>query len=121
MRLSALGEHGLIELFKREFGMSDCKDVVASIGDDCAVIGLGGGECLLVSTDTVLQKTHLPREMTPEQIGGYAVNVVLSDIAAMGGLPMGLVFSIALPSDLDEVFARKLARGMESAATEHET
>jgi thiamine-monophosphate kinase len=121
MKLSALGEHGLIELFKKEFRKRDCKDLLASIGDDCAVIGFGSGECLLVSTDTVLQKTHIPREMTPEQIGGYAVNVVLSDIAAMGGRPMGLVFSIALPSDLDEDFARKLARGMEFAAEEHET
>lgn len=121
MKLSDLGEHGLIELFKSEFGISECTGVLASIGDDCAVIRLGGDECLLVSTDTVIQKTHIPREMTPEQIGRYAVNVALSDIAAMGGRPIGLVFSIALPPGLDDDFARRLARGMAQAATEHET
>ncbi len=121
MKLSSIGERGLIELFSKIYEKSRCKDVLVSIGDDCAVISLGKGECLLVSTDTVLEGTHIPREMTPEQMGIYAVNVVLSDIAAMGGEPMGLVFSMAFPPHLEDDFIREVSVGMESAANEHET
>jgi len=121
MKLADLGEQGIIELFKREFEKLQHRDILKSIGDDCAVFRLGGGDCLVVSTDTVLQKTHIPREMTAEQIGIYAVNVVLSDIAAMGAEPMGLVFSTALPPGLDAGFAKQLARGMAQAAAEHGT
>ncbi|MFQ5801227.1 MAG: thiamine-phosphate kinase [Candidatus Hydrothermarchaeales archaeon] len=121
MKLSSLGEHKIVEMFEKHFGRRKCKDVLVSIGDDCAVLRLGDGECLLISTDTILQETHIPKEMTPAQIGGYAVNVVLSDIAAMGGSPIGMVFSIALPPGLDEDFVDRLAGGVESAAEEHGT
>lgn len=121
MKLSSLGERKIVEMFERQFGKRKCKDVLVSIGDDCAVLRLGDGECLLISTDTILQGTHIPKEMAPAQIGVYVVNVILSDIAAMGGFPIGMVFSIALPSELDEGFIQELAKGMESAAQEHET
>ena len=121
MKLADLGEQGIIELFKKEFETLKHGNILKSIGDDCAVIRLDDGTCLLVSTDTILQKTHIPREMTPEQIGGYAVNVVLSDIAAMGGEPLGLVFSTALPPDMDSEFAKRLAKGMAQAAVEKGT
>jgi thiamine-monophosphate kinase len=94
---------------------------LSSLGEDCAVIRINADELLLVSTDTVLEKTHIPREMEPEQIGIYSVNVVLSDIAAMGGSPIGMVFSIALPPNLDKVFLKKLAEGMQKAAIENKT
>jgi thiamine-monophosphate kinase len=121
MKLSTLGERKIIELFAKHFDKRVCSNVALAIGDDCAVLKLGDDRCLLVSTDTVLEATHIPKEMTPEQIGKYAVNVVLSDIAAMGGSPLGLVFSITLPPDLDEEFIHKLGYGLESAAKEHNT
>ncbi|GBE19221.1 thiamine-monophosphate kinase [archaeon BMS3Abin16] len=121
MKLADLGEQGVIELFKREFETLECASVLKSIGDDCAVIRLDGGDCLVVSIDTILQKTHIPREMTPEQIGIYAVNVVLSDIAAMGAEPLGLVFSTALPQDMNRDFAGSIAKGMAQAAAKHGT
>jgi thiamine-monophosphate kinase len=121
MNLSKLGEHKIIEIFTREFTKRECEAVVKSIGDDCAVLKIGDGHFLLISTDTVCERTHVPEEMTPVQIGKYAVNVVLSDIAAMGGSPLGMVFSFAFPPGLDESFIIKLARGMKEGAEEHGT
>ncbi len=121
MKLSDLGERRIIGLFAEEFKGTACEDVMVSIGDDCAVLKIGGSECLLVSTDTVIEGTHIPREMTALQIGAYAVNVVLSDIASMGGSPLGLVFSAALPAGLDQGFVKRLAKGMASAAKGHGT
>jgi thiamine-monophosphate kinase len=121
MKLPLLGERKIIELFAQNFDKRACKNVVLSLGDDCAVFRFGDDKYLLVSTDTVLESTHIPKEMTPEQIGKYAVNVVLSDIAAMGGSPIGLVFSMTLSPELDEDFVHKLGVGLESAAKEHGT
>ncbi|RMF91475.1 MAG: thiamine-phosphate kinase [Methanobacteriota archaeon] len=121
MKLGDLGEEGLIKLLSSIFRSDRCSGVAVSIGDDSAVLKMPGGGFLLVSTDTVLEKTHIPLEMTPEQIGAYAVNVALSDIAAMGGTPWGLVFSTVLPGSLDVDFAERIARGMEAAAGEHGT
>ncbi|MEE9594714.1 MAG: thiamine-phosphate kinase, partial [Candidatus Hydrothermarchaeales archaeon] len=57
--------------------------------------------------------SHFPREMTPEQIGAYVVNANLSDIAAMGAVPFGMLVSLGLPGDLDEDFVEGIARGMD--------
>jgi thiamine-monophosphate kinase len=121
MKIESLGEQKIIEMFSRYFEKHSCDNVIASIGEDCAVIKLDREKCLLVSIDTIIQRTHIPREMRPEQIGKYAVNVVLSDIAAMGGSPLGIVFSMALPPDVNENFVDKLAKGLKSASDAHET
>jgi thiamine-monophosphate kinase len=121
VKLSSLGERKIIEIFKKQFERRECRDVLVSIGDDCAVIKLGGGDCLLVSIDTMCEETHIPREMKAGQIGMYAVNAVLSDIAAMGGSPLGMVFSIALPPHLESDFVLEISKGMEMAAKVHGT
>lgn len=119
MNLSQLGERKIIKIFEREF-KARCKNAVVGIGDDACVIKFGG-KLLAVSTDAIYQKTHIPREMTPRQIGKFAVNVNLSDIAAMGAAPLGLVFSFGIPSSLDENFVGELSKGINEACREHKT
>lgn len=119
MKLSQLGERKIIKIFEKEF-KARCKNAVIGIGDDACVVKFGG-KYLAVSTDAIYQKTHIPREMTPRQIGNFAVNVNLSDIAAMGAAPLGLVFSFGLPSQLDENFVKELSKGINEACREHKT
>lgn len=111
-KLSELGERKIIELFAKEFRKNRCRNLVLGIGDDAAVLKLGKEIFLVASCDSIYQKTHIPREMTPEQIGKHAVNVFLSDIAAMGALPLGLLFSFGLPRNLEEDFVKKIALGI---------
>lgn len=121
MKIKEIGERGVIGLFSRVFESDRCKGLVRSIGDDCAVLESDDKNYLIASTDTILQKTHIPREMTANQIGGYAVNTVLSDIAAMGGTPQGILFSTGLPEDTPLEWLEELALGMEAAAKYHGT
>jgi len=120
MNLSQLGERKIIRIFEREFGKSKCRNAIVGIGDDACVVKFGS-KLIAISTDAIYQKTHIPREMTPRQIGKFAVNVNLSDIAAMGAAPLGLVFSFALPSSLDENFVGELSKGINEACREHKT
>ncbi len=120
MKLFQLGERKLIKIFEREFGKTKCKNAVIGIGDDACVVKFGS-KYLAISTDALYQKTHMPREMTPRQIGKFAVNVNLSDIASMGAAPVGMVFSFGLPSHLDETFIKELSKGISEACRVHKT
>ncbi len=102
------GEFGFIEKIKTIFGTTE--DIVG-IGDDCAVIPMGEND-LLVTTDMLIEGVHFLRsDATPEQVGYKSVAVNLSDIAAMGGRPIGTFLSIALPKDAQGEWAERFMAG----------
>src|SRR3989304_3336015 len=82
MRLQDLGERGAIEVLKRIFD----RGLALGIGDDCALVDWGD-QYLLVTTDLISQRAHLPPTATAYQIGWYLVATNLSDVAGMGGDP----------------------------------
>ena len=83
--------------------------------DDCAVMDLGG-EYLLLTTDMISTATHIPDAATPWQIGWHAAAVNLSDIAAMGGEPVGLLVSLGIPRDYSEEMLLALMEGIDVCA-----
>jgi thiamine-monophosphate kinase len=71
---------------------------IKGIGDDCAVIGPFGEKVLLVTTDLLVEDIHfIMAKIPPEHLGEKAAAVNLSDIAAMGGTPLYLFVSLAIP------------------------
>ena len=100
--MSKRGEFGFIDYIKANF---PAQEGTIGIGDDCAVMPAGEGE-LLFSTDLLMEGVHFLRsESSPEDVGWKAAAVNLSDIAAMGGIPVATFLSIALP--LPEVVFRQ--------------
>lgn len=85
------------------------------IGDDCAAIDLGNSY-FLVTTDMMSQNTHIPPQMTPYQMGWFLVAINLSDLAAKGGTPLGVVCSFGLPKETSETFLRQLTKGANACA-----
>ena len=85
------------------------------IGDDCAMIECAD-EYLLITTDMMSQQTHVPKQMTPYQMGWFLVAMNLSDIAAKGGTPLGVVCSYGLPRRTLESFLRALTKGADACA-----
>jgi thiamine-monophosphate kinase len=117
MKLSELGEREIIKILRRNF--EECDRMLVSIGDDASVYDLDGENCLVVSMDVISQKEHIPVEMTPRQIGMYVVNVNLSDLASMGAQPIGIVTSLGLPGDLEDIFIKELSSGINEACSKH--
>ncbi|MHB8102327.1 MAG: thiamine-phosphate kinase [Methanosarcina sp.] len=121
-KVSSVGERALIsrlsEIFKAQGGKeSGQKGILIGAGsDDCAVIDLNGEDCLVVTTDMLHRTTDFPVEMTPWQMGWMSAAVNLSDIAAMGAEPTGLLMAIGMPADTDIVFVEELAKGMQACA-----
>jgi len=106
MRLSELGEFGLINLIRTASaryenpGRTPWREILLGIGDDAAA-WQSGNRIQLVTTDTLVQSVHFDLSaITWEELGWKALAVNLSDVAAMGGIPNYSLLSLALPAQL---------------------
>lgn len=81
------------------------KGLVLGSGDDCAVLGLPAGFELCISTDTLLAGVHFPRGASACLIASRAVGVCVSDLAAMGARPLGMLLALAVPRAAHDWFA----------------
>lgn len=115
-KLSDVGERGAVEVLRKVFD----RGLPVGIGHDCGVVEWGD-DYLVATTDVINPRTHLPEGATPRQIGGYLVAVNLSDIAAVGAQPLGILASLSLPRATDVEWLRELAKGMEDVARSHGT
>ncbi|MEW6182205.1 MAG: thiamine-phosphate kinase [Bacillota bacterium] len=116
MKLSEIGEFGLIERLSANIGYGT--GVVKGIGDDAAVLDFGE-RWLLFTTDGLVEGVHFRLgQCPPEDIGYKALAVSVSDIAAMGGTPVYAVVTIGLPDDFFVEDTLLLYRGMKEAAQE---
>ena len=84
--------------------------------DDCAVID-AGDRYLVATTDMLHRDTDFPDIMNPWQMGWMSVAVNLSDIAAMGAEPAGVLIAAGLPSDVDLYFIDELFSGFGDCAS----
>jgi thiamine-monophosphate kinase len=117
IKLSDLGERAAIRLISSIISKGF---EAVGIGDDCAAIEFED-DYLLISTDMISQKTHIPEIMTPWQIGWFVVAINLSDIAAKGGKPLGLLLSLGLPKEKNCRFLEELVRGADVCAKTYNT
>ena len=106
MRLSQIGEDGIIEKIVEIVGNG-------SIGDDCASVNIDG-RYLLLTTDVLVEDIHFVREILPSAIGWKAITANVSDIVAGGGRPKWALVSLILP-DIDMAYLEEIYRGMRSA------
>jgi len=115
MKVSELGEFGLIELFERIVG-SPGDDVVVGIGDDAAV-WRSDATLHVATTDALIENVHFNLSNTSwRELGWKALAVNLSDIAAMGGLPRCALVSLGLPGDAEVEGLAELYEGMADLA-----
>ena len=64
-------------------------EVLIGIGDDAALLKFVSGKDSLVTVDMLMDRVHFDLTSTdPERIGYKSLAVNLSDIAAMGGIPV---------------------------------
>ncbi len=120
MELRELGEFGLIQRLTRmvaEGGVGASPEgasfpLVIGIGDDAAA--WHSKEAIeLTTTDTVVDGVHFTRDTMPWQDLGWKVMAAnLSDIAAMGGIPLYALVTLGLPEDTAVANIELLYQGM---------
>jgi thiamine-monophosphate kinase len=116
----SLGEFGIIDLFRQAADSPGRAWVRAGIGDDCAVLDMGGGTSLLVTTDLLTEDVHFLRSgASPWQLGWKSMAVNISDIAAMGGSPAAAFLGLGITPDLGEKFILEFRDGLMACAAEY--
>ena len=112
--LSDIGEFGLIHridtlLKKEDF---NTKGTVVGIGDDTASILPKEGFELLITCDSVVEGRHFLLEyMNFYDLGRRAMTVNISDIGAMGGVPLYALISLGLMADINVSDIEDMYRG----------
>jgi len=110
VKVSDIGEFGLIERLTAALGGPSSDDLVIGIGDDAAVWRSGETD-VIATTDTMVEGVHFLPGATPwTDIGWKALAVNVSDVGAMGGEPKFALVTLALPSqtnvqDMDSLYA----------------
>jgi thiamine-monophosphate kinase len=112
-----ISEKALIAQIRRAAASRKNPSTVAGIGDDCAVLRLprkqGKPADALITTDFSLEGIHFRREWhSPESVGHRCLARGLSDIAAMGGVPIAAFLSLALPRTLPQTWVNRFLAGL---------
>ncbi|HIY67395.1 MAG TPA: thiamine-phosphate kinase [Candidatus Agrococcus pullicola] len=115
--IAELGERGALERFLPHLTQSE--NVLVGPGDDAAVLRSGGE--LVVTTDTMFEGADFRHDWsTFADLGTKAVTTNLTDIAAMGATPTGLVIALGVPGRIDvrnlEEFAKAADRTLQKLA-----
>ena len=114
MKLSRLGEFGLIEAIRRR--TTTGRGVRIGMGDDCAWIDHFAGSSL-VTADLLVESIHFNLKWTSlDALGHKALAVNLSDIAAMGGVPAYAILSLGVPGTFESNDIIEFYRGFNRLA-----
>jgi thiamine-monophosphate kinase len=114
--LSDLGEREIVRRLIAEFPSSS----FIPPGDDCGAIEIDE-RLILLTTDTKSDETHFPQGFTGYDKGWSIAAANLSDIAAMGGIPVGFLIAYGLPRDTQFSVLRGIQAGIEACLTEYST
>ena len=91
--------------------------VTVGPGDDTAVLSWPINKPCLVTSDMLLDGScFILAEAGAQRVGRKAMNVNLSDIAAMAGIPHAALVSLALPRNGGKNLAQQLFNGIKQAA-----
>ena len=111
------GEFGLIrrihDLLAKEGG--DAQDICVGMGDDAASVNPPEGQELLITCDCMVEGRHyLSDQITAYDLGRRAMVSNISDIGAMGGVPLYALVSLCLKrttavSDVEALYRGFLA------------
>ncbi|MDQ6887679.1 MAG: thiamine-phosphate kinase [Gemmatimonadota bacterium] len=91
--------------------------VAKGIGDDGALLTVPSGQRLVASTDVAIEEVHFRRDwLSAREIGWRATTAALSDLAAMGAAPLGVLIALVLTAEWrDRPALRALADGIADA------
>ncbi|MCP5420738.1 MAG: thiamine-phosphate kinase [Gammaproteobacteria bacterium] len=111
-------EFTLIERYF-ESHITQRRDVLLGIGDDCALLQAPENTSLAATMDTLVAGVHFLADADPEGIGHKALAVNLSDLAAMGAQPAWASLALTLPA-ADERWLAAFCRGFFALAEDYQ-
>jgi thiamine-monophosphate kinase len=115
MQIKDMGEAGLLQ---RIFPF--CSEGV--VGDDGAILQMPPNQSLVVTTDVLVDRVHFSdRTTSPADIGWRAAAANLSDLAAMGAMPLGITVGLSLPETTEVAWVEELYGGLRDCLSQYQT
>lgn len=114
MRLSTLGEFGLIQKIQKQLTVDS--SVIKGTGDDCAVVKRDRDTYQLFTCDMIIEGVDFTAQDNPYLIGRKAIAISLSDIAACAGVARYALVSLGVSAHKTVRFVGVLLRGMRDIA-----
>jgi thiamine-monophosphate kinase len=114
--MTTITENRFIESLTRQFRRSPLQ--INHLQEaDAEIIRLDspGTTCVTVTTDSIVEEIATGLYDDPYLIGWMTVMANMSDLAAVGANPLGILVSEVLPDDLPEEWLAELQRGIEKA------
>ncbi len=105
MEMKDLGERKIIERLMDLFGTIIEDDSFYFEDDDSFI---------LVTTDTITRKTHIPDGVRPEKAGYFFGALNISDIAAMGGIPLYFMSAYSISRDFNFDYFISFNKGLKN-------
>lgn len=102
--LGGLGERSIIAMIRGQYGYSWTDDDAAAIDQ--------GSNYMLITTDSISEKSHMPKGAGYASIGYFFAALNISDIAAMGGVPKYFMTAFTLRKDMKAEDLVELEKGM---------
>jgi len=101
-------------------GAAPVARVTLAMGDDAALLDPPADSEIVLTCDVQAEGRHFhPAWLTPHELGRRAIEINLSDLAAMGARPAAALISLGLPRDLGLDTVEQLYAGMLAALGGH--
>jgi thiamine-monophosphate kinase len=105
-----LGEFGRIRQFLAPLAAGATGAL--SLSDDAALIDVPPGAALVVTADALIEGVHFLPDDSPDLVARKLLRCNLSDLAAMGAVPLAYLMTMALPARCDDGWVERFARGL---------
>ena len=118
-KLNSISENNLIENITRNYKRSPLEiNKLQESDSELLNINLMENDQLAITTDSIVEEIEEGIYKDPYLIGWMAVMVNMSDLAAVGATPVGILISEILPGQLDNRFRDDLHKGISDACKE---
>jgi thiamine-monophosphate kinase len=105
-----LGEFGRIRQFLAPLAAGATGAL--SLSDDAALIDVPPGAELVVTADALIEGVHFLPDDPPDLVARKLLRCNLSDLAAMGAVPLAYLMTMALPARCDDGWVERFTRGL---------
>ncbi|UCD95853.1 MAG: thiamine-phosphate kinase [Candidatus Bathyarchaeota archaeon] len=112
-----LGERKVIEILWN--CIDHAPNMVVPFGDDVAAMKWMNNEIAVLKTDMLVGRTDVPSGMSYKQAARKAIVMNVSDFAAKGTKPLGLLVALGLPKDTTRSEIEEIGAGLNTGAQEY--
>jgi thiamine-monophosphate kinase len=100
------------ELIRRLFAPLATHPGALDLRDDAAVLDCPPGTSLVMTTDAIVAGVHYLVDDAPDLVARKLMRVNLSDLAAMGAAPVGVLLAACFAKDAEFVWMERFAAGL---------